>query len=151
MGFNCRSGDTLHSIYMRACHYVQKEEMQMFCTTDDEKLEQVDPADASNIPTDAQGGVARLHLLWDVEQIPKLKIHFLNDDILEDEHWKCGHAGPLTVDTILAWAAVWNSHADNYPQIAEGLATKEKAHIRVEFRSMFSFYIHCIVAKLFVL
>ncbi|XP_064387495.1 uncharacterized protein LOC135335838 [Halichondria panicea] len=107
------------------------EEMQMFCTADDEKLEQVDP---SNIPTDAQGGVARLHLLWDVEQIPELKIHFLNPDILEDEHWKCGHAGPLTVDTILAWAAVWNSHADNYPQIAEGLATKEKAHIRVEFR-----------------
>ena len=120
----------------------------MFCTTDDEKLEQVDPADASNIPTDAQGGVARRHLLWDVEQVPELKIHFLNDEILEDEHWKCGHAGPLTVDTILAWAAVWNSHADNYPQIAEGLATEEKAHIRVEFRStcMFRFYVHCIVA-----
>ncbi|XP_064387310.1 uncharacterized protein LOC135335654 isoform X6 [Halichondria panicea] len=110
------------------------EGMQIFCTTDDEKLEQIDQDDASNIPTDAQGGVARLHLLWDVEQIPKLKIHFLNDGILKDDHWKCGNAGLLTVDTILAWAAVWNSHADNYPQIAEGLATKEKAHIRVEFR-----------------
>ncbi len=111
--------------------------MQRFCTTDDEKLEQVYP---SNIPTGAQGGVARLHLLWDVEQNPKLKVHFLNPDILEDEHWKCGHAGPLTVDTILAWAAVWNSPTSKYPRIAEGLATKGNAHIRVEFRSMLCLY-----------
>ena len=112
--------------------------MQRFCATDDEKLEQVYP---SNIPTDAQGGVARYHLLmWDVEQNPILTVHFLNPGILEDEHWKCGHAGPLTVDTILAWATVWNSPTAKYPRIAEGLATKEKAHIRVEFRSMLCLY-----------
>ncbi len=112
--------------------------MQMFCTTDDEKLEQVDPADPYKIPTDAQGGVARYHLLWDVKQVSKLKVHFLNPDILEKEHWKCGHASPLTVNNVLDWANVWNSHADNYPQIADELATREKADIRVEFRSTFS-------------
>ncbi len=111
--------------------------MQRFCTTDDEK--QVDPAESSNIPIDAQGGVARYHLLWDVKQVRELKVHFLNPDILKKEDWKCGHASSLTVNNVLDWANVWNSHADNYPQIADELATKE-AHIRVEFKSMFSLF-----------
>ncbi|XP_064390076.1 uncharacterized protein LOC135337974 isoform X3 [Halichondria panicea] len=77
----------------------------------------------------------RRHLVWDVKQISELKVHFLNPDILEKEHWKCGHAGPLTVDTILAWATVWNSHAEKYPHIADELATADTAQIRVFFTS----------------
>ena len=108
----------------------------MFCTTDKEELEHVDSADPYKIPTDTQGAwVAPYHLLWDVKQVPDLKVHFLNPDILDNEHWKCGHAGPLTVDIILAWAAVWNSHADHYPKISNYVAKRKKAHIRVKFTS----------------
>ena len=115
--------------------HVQTEGMQMFCTTDKEELEHVDSADPYKIPTDTQGAwVAPHHLLWDVKQLPDLKVYFLNPEILEDEHWKCGHAGPLTVDIILAWAAVWNSHADHYPKISNYVAKREKAHIRVIFK-----------------
>ncbi len=114
--------------------HVQIEGMQMFCTTDDEKLEQVDPADASNIPIDAQGGVARLHLLWDVKHYPVLKMHFMNPEILEKEGWTCGH-NQLSVNNVLDWATFWNSHADNYPKIANEEATIEKADIRVKFTS----------------
>ncbi|XP_064387065.1 uncharacterized protein LOC135335465 isoform X4 [Halichondria panicea] len=112
------------------------EGMQMFCTTEKEELEQVDSADPYKIPTNTQGAwVAPYHLLWDVKQLPDLKVHFLNPDILDNEHWKCGHAGPLTVDIILAWAAVWNSHADHYPKISNYVAKRKKAHIRVKFTS----------------
>ena len=116
----------------------------MFCTTDDEKVEQVDPADASNIPTDAQGGVARYHLLWDVKQVPELKVHFLNPEILMKDNWTCGHShDQLTANNVLDWATVWNNRADNYPQIADELATRETAHIRVEFTSD-SEYVHAV-------
>ena len=104
----------------------------MFCTTDDEKLEQIEPGATSNIPTDAQGGVARYHLLWDVKQVPDLKVHFLNPEILKKENWMCkGHE--LTVNHVLDWATVWNTRAENYPLIADELATRENAHIRVKF------------------
>ncbi len=118
--------------------------MQMFCTTDDEKLEQVDPADASNIPTDAQGGVARYHLLWDVKLVPELKVHFLNPEILTKDNWTCGHShDQLTANNVLDWATVWNNRAKSYPLIADELATKETAHIRVEFTSD-SEYVHAV-------
>ena len=52
--------------------HVQIEVMQMFGTTDDEKLEQVDSADPYKIPTDTQGGLLRYHLLWDVKHYPML-------------------------------------------------------------------------------
>ena len=67
------------------------------------------------------------------QQVSELKVYFLNPDILEDEHWKCGHEGPLTVDTILAWATFWNGHAEYYPKISNYKAEARKAHIRVEF------------------
>ncbi len=105
----------------------------MFCTTDNEKLEQIEPGASSNIPTDAQGGVARYHLLWDVKQVPDLKVHFLNPEILNKEDWRCGHSDQLTVNNVLDWATVWNISAENYPRIADELATRENAHIRVKF------------------
>ncbi len=107
---------------------------EVFCTTDYEKLEQVDSPGTYNIPTDAQGGVARYHLLWDVKQVPELKTHFLNPEILKD--WTCGHSrDQLTTNNVLDWATVWNNRAENYPLIADELATREKAHIRVKFIS----------------
>ena len=120
----------------------------MFCTTDNEKLEQIEPGASSNIPTDAQGGVARYHLLWDVKQVPDLKVHFLNPEILKKENWTCGHSlDQLTVNNVLDWATVWNTGADNYPLIADELVTRENAHIRVKFTkdSKYKLYaIHCV-------
>lgn len=113
---------------------MQREGIQTFCTTDEEKLEQVDPIDASDIQTDTKRGVARYHLLWDVKHIPVLRVHFLNPEILENEGWTCGHK-QLTVNNVLDWATFWNSHAEKYPKIADEEATKDEADIRVEFTS----------------
>ncbi len=39
-------------------------------------------------------------------QLSTYRHNFLNPDILEKEHWKCGHVGPLTVNNVLNWANV---------------------------------------------
>ncbi len=88
----------------------------------------------TNISTENnQGAWVPYHLLWDVKEVPELKVHFLNPDILEDDHWTCGHEGPLTVDIILAWATFWNGHAEYYPKFSNYVAKPRKAYIRVAF------------------
>ncbi len=106
--------------------------MQQFCTADEDRLQQEDLGPL-NVPG-ALPGSARRHLLWDVKQFPELKVHFLNPELLEKEKWKCGRA-PLTINNVLDWAAVWNSHADYYPKISDDFVTKEDAQIRVLFTS----------------
>lgn len=89
--------------------------------------------DSSNVPKVVCGTV-RLHLLWDVKKFAELKVHFLNPGLLEEEKWMCGRA-QLTINNVLDWAGVWNSHAVHYPKISDDFATKEEAQIRVLFTS----------------
>ncbi len=115
--------------------------MQQFCTADEDKLQQEDLGHL-DVPG-ALAGCARRHLLWDVNLIPELKVHFLNRDLLEKEKWMCG-PDQLTTTNVLDWAAdVWNSHAEHYPKISTNFATKKEAQIRVLFTSDGTFIALC--------
>ena len=56
----------------------------------------------------------------------------MNPEDIEDWEWKC-RGEPMNVNTILAWARVWN--IAQYPEIPyfEVTEQKQEADIRVEF------------------
>ena len=84
----------------------------------------------------AAGAYVVKNKIWKDRQ--QLTVHFLNDDIIEG--WRCG-SGPMTVETIMAWAQVWNSPGhDNIPKLVkdERNSRERTADIRVQFSSELS-------------
>ena len=62
----------------------------------------------------------------------RLKVHFLNPDVLKDEGWKCGKS-LLNVTNILDWANYWNpSTSPGIPNFRQ-TDKQEEADIRVKF------------------
>ena len=62
----------------------------------------------------------------------RLKVFFLNPEVLKDEGWMCGKS-LLNVDNILGWANSWNPNT--CPDIPDFKQTdkQEEADIRVKF------------------
>ena len=78
----------------------------------------------------------RNRLMWDLSQFSRLKVHFLNPEVLQDRSWYCGKY-PLSPVTIISWACTWNTHATHYPKFVDGLFEKDEADIRVKFDSKY--------------
>ena len=91
----------------------------------------------------AQDGVARREgaagayvaksKIWKDRQ--QLSVYFLNDEFIDA--WKC-RSESMTVETIMAWAKVWNSPGyDNIPELVmkERNSRERTADIRVKFSS----------------
>ena len=64
-----------------------------------------------------------------------LSVYFMNEDFIEQHGWRCGLSS-MTVDTIMAWANVWNSPGyEKIPRLVRtDLSTQtRRADIRVQF------------------
>ena len=79
----------------------------------------------------AAGAFVAKSKIWEYRQ--HLTVHFMNEDFIEE--WRCG-GGPMTTETIMAWAKVWNSPGhDSIPELVKEERKNTKADIRVKFSS----------------
>ncbi len=91
-----------------------------------------DEAEASgDANQEGAGGFALKTNIWPA-QTNVLYVKFLNSKILKEENWKCGRA-VLSIETILAWAAAWNTKKCPKIPIFENTDRADSADIRVKF------------------
>ena len=64
-----------------------------------------------------------------------LKVYFINPDYIDECGWKC-RGEPINVNTILAWARVWNILP--YPTIPRFELVEDDKKVRPDIRVQFS-------------
>ena len=83
-----------------------------------------------------QPGAAAPHIskgkVWKGRKL--LKVYFMNPDDIDDWGWKC-RGEPMNINTIFAWARVWNFVGFKEIPTFEFVEIASQADIRVKFSS----------------